>query len=138
MKLNPYLTFNGNCEKAMNFYKNVLGGEFRIKETFANSKGQMKYKPEDADKIMHATLVSGDFILMASDNMGDEFPFEKGNNFSLSLEMGNENEAAFKIFEGLSEDGFVIMPFEEVFWGGKFGMLTDQFGVQWMVSSGAE
>lgn len=135
MKLNPYLTFNGNCEKAMKFYNEVLGGEITYMKTFADSEGQMEYKPEHADKIMHTNLSAGNFQLMASDNMGDEFSFEKGNNFSLSLEFGDDEENADSIFTGLSENGFVVMPFKEVFWGGKFGMLTDQFGIQWMVSS---
>ena len=135
MKLNPYLTFNGNCKEALNFYREVLDGEITYMKTFAESEGQMPYKKEYSEKIMHANLTVGDFQIMGSDNMGDDFPFEKGNNFSLSLEFKNEDESAARIFSGLSENGHVIMPFKEVFWGGKFGMLTDQFGVQWMVSN---
>ncbi len=132
MKLNSYLAFKGNCREAMNFYKEILGGDFQGGfRTFADSEGHMPYKPEHADKIMHVSLVNKDFVIMASDNMG----VKQGNNFSLSLDFAEDDKTANSIFSGLSENGFVIMPFEDVFWGGKFGMLTDQYGIQWMVSS---
>jgi len=135
MKLNTYLTFNGNCRAAMEYYKNVLGGEFEggIK-TFADGGEHMKYKPKDADKIMHVHLKTDDFSIMGSDNVGDQFPFIGGNNFSMSLTIDDENKAQ-KTFDRLADKGKTMMPLADAFWGGKFGMLVDQFGIQWMVST---
>ena len=134
MQLNPYLSFQGNCEEAMNFYKTILGGEFEGGiSTYADGGEHMKCKPEEKDKVMHVNLKTNDFSLMASDQMGDDFPFVKGTNVTLSLTI-DENKAEL-VFNGLSEKGNVLMPFAEVFWGGKFGMLVDQFDIQWMVST---
>ncbi len=135
MKLNPYLTFNGNCRAAMEYYKSVLGGKFEgdIK-TFADGGEHMKHKPEDADKVMHVHLKTDDFSIMASDNVGGQFPFKGGNNFSMSLTIDNENKA-HKVFGGLADNGKIMMPLSDAFWGGKFGMLVDQFGIQWMIST---
>lgn len=134
MELNPYLTFDGNCNEAMNFYKNILGGEFEggIK-TFADGGEHMKCKPGDENRIMHVHLKTKDFSIMASDSMGDEFPFKSGNNFSLSLTV--DKDKSEDVFNALAKEGNAIMPFADVFWGGKFGMLIDQFGIQWMVST---
>jgi len=134
MELNPYLTFNGNCKDAMNFYRDILGGEFDGgMKTYAEGGDHFPYKQEDADKIMHAHLKTEGFSILASDNMGDEFPFIQGNNFSMSLNI--DKDKAQNTFDSLGKDGKTIMPFAEVFWGGKFGMLVDQFGIQWMVST---
>jgi len=135
MQLNIYLTFNGNCKTAMEYYKNVLGGEFEGGlKTFADGGKHMKHKPEDADKVMHAHLKTENFSIMASDNVGSQFPFKEGNNFSISLTIDNEDKAR-KTFDILADKGKVLMPLSDVFWGGKFGMLVDQFGIQWMVST---
>ena len=134
MELNPYLSFQGNCREAINFYKSILGGAFEGGlKTFADGGKHMKCKSEDKDKVMHVHLKSGDFSLMASDTMGDEFPFVKGTNITLSLTIA-ENKAK-NVFDRLSEKGNVLMPFDKVFWGGKFGMLIDPFGIQWMVGT---
>jgi len=135
MKLNTYLTFNGNCREAMEYYKNILGGEFEggIK-TFADGGEHMKHKPEDADKVMHVHLKTDNFSIMGSDNMGGQFPFIRGNNFSLSLTI-DDGDKANKAFDGLANNGKLIMPLSDAFWGGRFGMLVDQFGIQWMIST---
>lgn len=135
MELNAYLTFKGNCKEALEFYRNILGGEFEggIK-TYADGGEHMPFKPEYSDKIMHIHLKADNFSILASDNMGDKFPFKKGNNFSLSLNIKDTNKAQ-EVFEGLSKNGHTIMPLADVFWGGKFGMLVDQFEIQWMVST---
>ena len=134
MELNPYLAFNGNCREAMNFYKDILGGVFEggIK-TFADGGDHFQCKPADEDKIMHVHLKTDTFSIMASDNMGGEVPYIGGNNFSMSLTI-DEDEAE-NIFKSLRANGNTIMPLANAFWGGKFGMLVDQFGIQWMVST---
>jgi len=133
MKCDVYLTFAGNCEEAMNFYKDVLGGEFLV--TMRYSDGPPEYSVEGKeDKIMHTTLAFGkDCELKASDTFHK--PVIMGNAYTVSINADDELHGQ-KIFNGLSAQGGVIeMPFQPVFWGGKFGNLTDQFGIQWMISS---
>ena len=85
-----------------------------------------------ADRILHAELASGPVVLMASDGMPGS-PFVKGTNFSISLTCESQEEME-RIFAALSESGQVTMPMGDVFWGGRFGMLTDRFGISWMLS----
>lgn len=131
MKCDMYLTFDGNCEEAMLYYKAVLDGEFTVIMRY--SEGPPEYSNDTiADKIMHQTLIFGDGCeLKASDDFHK--PLHKGNNFHISIGTDNE-EKAVSIFNGLAKNGTITMPFEEVFWGGKFGSCIDKFGVQWMVS----
>ncbi len=135
---NVYLTFNGNCEDAFNFYRSVLGGEFtymgRFKEMPPMEDG--KSMPEaDANKIMHVSLpISKETTLMGSDTAGEwASGFKLGNNFSISLTAASKDEAD-KLFGGLSSGGVVKMPMNQTFWGDYFGMFEDKFGVNWMIS----
>ncbi|MFD2824076.1 VOC family protein [Lacinutrix iliipiscaria] len=132
MNLNPYLAFNGNCEEAIRFYEDVLGGEITMMMRYGEAPPE--YFPVSDDMknlVMHCTLEFNGCTFFASDNMESN----AGNNFSMSID-ADEEEQAVKIFESLLEGGQAIMPFDNVFWGGKFGMLVDKFGVQWMVSVG--
>lgn len=127
--LNPYLTFKGNCAEAMNFYKEALGGELEIM-TFENSPTPV---PEGYEKkIMHATLKFGYAVLMASDGMPDHKVVE-GNSVHLSIAAITEEEGEH-FFKNLSANGQVIMPFQKTFWGAKFGMCIDKFGINWMIN----
>lgn len=127
--VNPYLTFGGNCREAMTFYKDSLNGEL---EMLPFKGSPMEVAEEYQDKIMHATLRFGDAVIMASDSMpGQEI--QSGNAVHISIASPNLEEAE-KSFENLSKGGTVTMPFEETFWGAKFGMLTDKFGIHWMVN----
>jgi PhnB protein len=129
-KLNPYLTFNGNCREAMTFYKDALHGELNI-QTFEESP--MEVPPEQKDRVMHATLTFGDAIIMASDGMPEnEVIF--GNSISLSI-AAKAVEDGERIFKNLSSDGTVVMPWEKTFWGAMFGMCKDKFGIDWMVNA---
>ncbi|MFD0964387.1 VOC family protein [Pseudofulvibacter geojedonensis] len=134
MKLNPYLNFDGNCEEALHFYADVLGGEIKMMMRFTDAPpGSFKIEDTWKDKIMHATLAFGeDNNILLSDSVHPGFV--QGNNAHMSLNVLDEEEAE-KVFNNLLEGGNSTMPFGPVFWGGKFGMLTDKFGVQWMVSS---
>ena len=133
MKLNTYLAFKGNCEDAMNFYKDVLDGEFTTFMRFSEAPpGTMEVPESMKNMVMHVTLESRGCTLMASDNIQEHM--KVGNNFSLSINLSDDEEAS-AVFNSLAEGGQVIMPYENAFWGGKFGMLLDKFGVQWMVSS---
>ncbi len=133
---NTYLTFNGNCEEAFNFYKSVFGGEFSYIGRFGEMPESDDYKVSEADKnkIMHVSLSIGSSILMGSDTGGEWAPnYKQGNNFSISISADSKAEAD-KIFNALSKDGQVTMPMDNTFWGDYFGMLTDKFGINWMMS----
>jgi PhnB protein len=137
--VNIYLNFNGNCEEAFGFYRSVLGGEFSYMSRFNEmplDAGAEPLSAEDAEKILHITLpISGETSLMGSDVIGEWSQyFIEGNNFSVSIDASSKDEAE-RIFAGLSEGGQVIMPMGDTFWGSYFGMFTDKFGINWMVSA---
>ena len=135
--VNTYLTFNGNCEQAFNFYKSVFGGEFDHIGKFKDMPEDPKYpmSEKDKEKIMHISFpISKETSLMGSDTGGEwASNFKQGNNFSISIDTDSKDEAD-RLFNELSKGGEVIMPMNKTFWGSYFGMLTDKFGIQWMVS----
>ncbi|HTN18087.1 MAG TPA: VOC family protein [Chitinophagaceae bacterium] len=135
--VNVYLTFNGDCAQAFDFYKSVFGGEFSFSGKFKDMppvEGQ-SMPAEDGEKIMHISLpVSKETTLMGSDTGGEwSAGFKQGNNFSISVTAQSKEEAD-RLFNGLSEGGQVTMPMNKTFWGDYFGMCTDQFGISWMMS----
>lgn len=123
----PYISFNGNCEEAINFYKDVLGGEVLYTQRYGDSpmKGQ---GPDDA--IMHCTLKVGDTHIMAADSCEGQ-PATTGSNISLAIG-SNDPSGAEKMFEKMSDGATVTMPMQQTFWAERFGMLTDKFGINWM------
>lgn len=127
--VNPYLTFEGNCQEAMNYYKEVFDANL---ETMPFEGSPMEVPDDYKSKIMHATLTFESALIMASDAMPGQ-KVNRGDGYSISVN-ASSLELAEKYFKGISEGGQIIMPFEEVFWGGKFGMCIDKFGVSWMVS----
>lgn len=130
ISINPYLTFDSNCSEALKFYKDVLLAEV---ETMPFSTAPFEVPEEEKNKILHGTVKIGDtVILMASDSMTGQ-KLVMGNNSHISINAGNIEEAT-RIFTTLSQDGDVTIPFEDTFWGARFGMVTDQFGVSWMVN----
>ena len=133
---NTYLNFNGNCEAAFNFYKSVFGGEFMYMGRFGEMPNNEEYKVPEADKnkVMHVSLPIGTSVLMGSDCGGEWAPtFKQGNNFSVSITADSKEEAD-RIFNALLAGGQITMPLANTFWGDYFGMLTDQFGINWMMS----
>ena len=136
--VNIYLTFDGDCEAAFNFYKSVFGGEFPYIGRFNEmppQEGQPAMNAEDGNKIMHVSLpISQETMLMGSDTGGEwSKGFSKGNNFSVSINTDTKEEAD-RLFNGLSTGGTVTMPMNKTFWGSYFGMFVDRFDIQWMVS----
>jgi len=123
----PYLAFNGNCEEAINFYKDALGGELLYVQHYGESP--MKGMGPDGN-VMHCTLKVGDTHIMACDNPADN-PATSGSNISLAIG-SNDPEGATAMFEKMSDGGTVTMPMQQTFWAERFGMLTDKFGVNWM------
>lgn len=133
---NTYLNFNGNCEEAFAFYKSVFGGEFVYLGRFGEMPETGEYKVPESDKnrVMHVSLPIGSSVLMGSDCGSDWAPmFKQGNNFSISIAADSKSEAD-RVFNALSAGGQITMPMNRTFWGDYFGMLTDRFGINWMMS----
>ncbi len=129
-KLNPYIGFNGNAKEAMEFYQTVFGGKLTM-STF--KEGGMPSEGTEGDKIMHAMIVThAGLTLMASDTPPG-MPYNPGNNMSISLSGYNEQELR-GYWDKLSANATIVMPLEKAPWGDIFGMLTDKFGIQWMVN----
>ena len=135
--VNIYLTFDGNCEEAFKFYQSVFGGEIPYMGRFKDMppSEDAKLNPGEENRIMHVSLpISKETMLMGSDTGGEwASGFSQGNNFSISITAASKEEAE-KLFKGLSAGGRVTMPLSKTFWSESFGMLTDKFGISWMMS----
>jgi PhnB protein len=133
MHVNPYLSFEGRCEEAIEFYKKAVGAKvqqmMRFKDAPADTCGP-QVTPGTENKIMHASLTVGDSLMMASDGrcMGQA----KFDGISMSLAADNDADAE-KYFANLSEGGKVHVPMSKTFFSSRFGMVQDRFGVTWMV-----
>lgn len=129
-QLNPYLNFNGNAKEALLFYNTVLNGELTM-NTF--KEGGMPHDPAEADKIMHGMITTNKgIVLMASDSPKD-WPYSVGTHMSISL--SGEDEAELRgYWDRLGESAKIDAPLAKAPWGDHFGMLTDKFGIRWMVN----
>ena len=128
-RLNPYINFDGDAREAMEFYRDVLGGELVI-NTFGEYGSD---DPAIADKTMHAQLeTERGFTLMASDT-APGMEHRPGTNITISLS-GEDGDELRGYWDKLAESGTVGMPLEKQMWGDEFGMLTDRFGIAWMVN----
>ena len=133
--VNPYLNFPGTTEEAFKFYKSVFGGEFTALQRFKDTPEAGKVRDNEKDKIMHIALPIGKGnILMATDALESQgWKLSVGNNFHLSIEVESKAEAE-KFFRGLGAGGKVTQPLTDTFWGAYFGMVTDKYGINWMVN----
>ena len=135
MKVQAYIAFGGRCEEAMAFYKMCMGaqvtGLMRWKES---PDAAMKTPPGYEEKIMNASFRIGETELMADDGMGETQAAFKG--MTLAIEVADDAEAQ-RVFTALGQGGNVTMPLMKTFWSTSFGMLTDKFGVPWMVNVAA-
>ncbi len=131
MQSNPYLFFNGNCEAAFKFYEQVLGGKIESMMTHEGSPAAGHVPADWGKKIIHARMSLGDSLLMGSDAPPGHF--QKPQGFSINLAI-NDPAAAERVFNALSKNGTVQMPFAQTFWAFRFGMLVDQFGMPWMIN----
>lgn len=132
--LNPYLSFRNRAREAMTFYQEVFGGELDI-STFGQFEGMVQ-DPAENDLVMHAQLTTADgFVLMGADTpTGMEYRAPAG----ISVSVSGDDEAALQgWWDALSDGGTIVMPFDTPPWGGRFGMLTDRYGIDWMVSLSA-
>ena len=135
MKVQAYMTFSGRCEEALAFYKKAVGAEVTGLMRWKESPDKdMKGSPGFEEKIMNATFRIGETQLMADDGMGDKTAELKG--MTLAIEVADDAEAK-RVFTTLGEGGKVKMPLMKTFWTSSFGMLTDKFGVPWMVNVAA-
>jgi PhnB protein len=131
MQLEPYLFFTGNCEEALNHYKEVFGGEIVGLSRQKDAPADAQMAPESGDLVMHATFKGPGFSFMASDARPGKTYGEGPMSLSLSLTDVNEGQ---RIFDALAKGGTVESPMQDMFWGAKFGMLTDKFGIDWMIN----
>jgi PhnB protein len=130
-RLNPYLTFDGNAREAMEYYRDVFGGELRL-----NTFGEYGMGGPAADKIMHAQLETpSGFTLMASDT-APGMQRTSGDSITVSLS-GDDGDELRGYWEKLADGGQVTMPFEKQMWGDEFGQCVDRYGVPWMVDVAA-
>ena len=134
-QLNAYLSFDGHCAEAMQFYETVLDGKLdaMLKNSQSPMAGQLP--PGSADLVMHARLVLANGVLMASDAMPGCSVYEGMKGFSLTLTYDDASQAR-DVFARLSEGGKVTMPMEASFWADAFGMLVDRFGTPWIINGG--
>ena len=135
MKVQAYITFDGRCEEALEFYKKSIDAEVTSLMRWKESQDKdMKGPPGYEEKIMNAAFRIGETELMADDGMGDKTTEFKG--MTLAIEVADDAEAK-RVFTALGEGGNVSMPLAKTFWTSSFGMLTDKFGVPWMVNVAA-
>jgi PhnB protein len=130
-QINSYLTFSGNCRKAMEFYKVCLGGELTF-QTIGESPMADKMSAKMKDCILHSRLQKGTLIIMGTDCV-PESGLIKGNSVSLELDCSSEDEIK-KYYKKLSAGGKAGHPLEDTFWGALFGTLTDRFGIHWLLN----
>lgn len=132
-QLNAYLSFDGRCAEAMRFYAQALDARIETLLTVRESPMAADSPPEVQDQVMHAYLVGPGFTLMAGDAMG--MPYQGVHGVAMTLNCDTVDEATRR-FAALAEGGTVTMPLAESFWAQTFGMLTDRFGVPWIVNGG--
>lgn len=128
-QINAYLTFNGNCREAMNYYKDCLGGELTL-QTVDGTPMADKMPPQMRQHILHSTLKKDGLIIMASDMARAKLA--GGNRVSLMLNCSNDEEIN-AYFNRLADGGKIIDPLAEMFWGAKFGAIEDKFGINWLL-----
>jgi len=130
MQVQPYLMFDGRCEEAVEFYRRALGAEVQMLMRYRDSPDPPP--PGSENKVMHASLRIGESVVMASDDCGPGArPFA---GFSLTISVADAAEAKRR-FDALADGGTVQMPLGKTFWSPCFGMLTDRYGVGWMVNA---
>ena len=134
MQVQPYLFFNGNCEEAIAFYTTAIGAQLENKIRFSESPDPAPpgmIPPGFENKIMHAAVRIGDSVVLASDGCEKDAPAFQG--FSLTLSVTEEADAD-RAFNALADGGKITMPLTKTFWSPRFGMLTDKYGINWMIN----
>lgn len=135
-RINLFLNFDGNCKEAFDFYSSVFGKSFEEFQTFGQLPDETPIPDSEKNKVLYVALpLNETTVLMGCDistTLGHQ-PIQKGDNFSISLEANSETEARYLHHE-LSSQAQSQLPLEKTFWGALFGMVTDKFGIQWMIN----
>ena len=131
MRFNSYLLFDGDCEEAFKTYAKIFGAKIEMMLNHEGTPASCQVPPEWQKKILHARISIGDAVLMASDAPPGRY--SKPQGFSVNIGLHDVKEAE-RIFSALSESATVTMALGETFWAHRFGMLTDRFGIPWMVN----
>lgn len=135
MQVQPYLIFGGRCEEAIEFYRGAVGAQVKALMRFKDAPEQPPpgaLPPGSENRVMHSELQIGSSVVMATDG-GAEDAGGVFKGFALALAPADEAEAR-KAFDALAAGGTVVMPLSRTFWSPCFGMLTDRFGVRWMIN----
>lgn len=130
LELNPYLNFDGTATQAIALYERVLGAKTEHMTRFGDMPAGAMLDEAGKQRVMHALLKLGEALIMISDTPPG-MTLTLGNNIHITLEFDDESEMSVK-FQALSEGGEVTMPLQDTFWGARFGMLTDPYGIKWM------
>lgn len=136
MQLHTHLSFDGNCREAFEFYQRELGGEITAMMSWAEAPFADQVAPEIHDGIMHACLTFGDHALLGTDATA-QHPYQAVAGACVVINIAQPGSAE-RIFQALADGGRVDMPMEETFWARRFGMVTDRYGVPWMINCGKE
>jgi PhnB protein len=131
-QLVPYIFLYGRCEEALQFYKGVFGGSYEMMRV-GESPMAGQFPPDSKNRVMHASFTSDSIVFQASDGRDVKVVDPDAGNISLSLTF-DDSARGEKIFQALSAGGSVGMPIDKAFWGGRFGMVVDKFGTEWLVS----
>jgi len=127
----PYIFFYGRCEEALEFYKSVFGGTYEMMRV-SDTPMASEMPPDSGNRVMHASFTADGVAFMASDGRDSKAVDPDAGNISLSLSF-DDAATGERIFNALAVGGKIGMPIDKAFWGGRFGMLTDKFGSEWMV-----
>jgi PhnB protein len=133
MHLTTHLSFNGECEEAFQFYTQHLGGKIVALMRYEGSPMEKQMPAEWAKKVIHASMSLADGMVMGADAPPGRY--EKPKGFTVTIGLSDEAEAE-RIFAALSENGDVGMPLQKTYWATRFGMVTDRFGIPWMINCG--
>lgn len=131
MQINPYLSFNGDCEAAFTLYQRCLGGQLGAIFRYAGSPMADQVPPDWQDKVMHASLTIGALVLNGADIAPGGYEATKG--ISLSIQLTSTADAE-RIFRELATDGVEVVPLGQTFWAARFGMVVDRFGIPWSIN----
>jgi PhnB protein len=134
MQLSIHLGFNGQCRDAFNFYEKVLGGKIQNIMTWGESPMAEQVPKSEHDKIIHATLLVGDSVLMGGDSPSEQYRQPQGVAIAVPVKKAD----AERIFNALKDGGSVQMPLQKTFWSDAFGMVTYRYGIPWMINAEQE
>jgi PhnB protein len=135
MKIAPYISFQGNCEEALEFYNTIFNGDISIEQRY--DAPEMNAPEEYRDKVLHASLQFGGNLILASDTFPGQNTGKSNGRVSLSV-LIDKREEGKRIFDALADGGRVHHDYEKQFWGDWHGSLTDKFGIRWMVNCESE